>query len=137
MEMFSLERQPHIPNTVCVSDQQGVYTVEVTGADGTVASAPGSLTVIYLPTSIAVTPTSTNRSFSASAASVFTATPADGTAPFTYQWKRLALDFGRDHHNQRVDLGRIDQAAAGSYYVEVGNASVTPKTTSDNVVLTV
>jgi uncharacterized protein YpmS len=104
-------------NNVQASDA-GNYSVIVTNAGGSIASAAAVLTV-WVPPSIVSQPQSRTNVVGTSAA--FTVAP-NGTAPFAYQWQFNGADI-TGATGPTFTIGNVQTSDAGSYAVVVTNSA--------------
>jgi hypothetical protein len=116
-------------NNLQASDA-GNYSVIVTNAGGSIASAAVVLTV-WVPPSIGSQPQSRTNVVGTSAA--FTVAP-NGTAPFAYQWQFNGADIA-GATGAIFTIGNVQTSDAGSYAVVVTNSA--GSVTSAAAVLTV
>jgi hypothetical protein len=109
----------------------GSYTVTVTNSVNTVTSPAAVLTALNVPPSILTQP---QAQLAGVGDSVSFSVVADGSAPFTYQWRRNG-DPLAGQTTATLTLAGVTDAAAGSYSVIVTNAYGT--VTSTEAALTV
>jgi hypothetical protein len=114
----------HMIAAVAAADA-GSYTVEVTGACGTLETGAAVL-VVDVATS-ATTPSDETR---CPGTSVTFSTTASGTGPFTYQWKKDAIDIGGATSSSHT-IAAVIAGDAGTYSVLVTGTcgSVEPSAT--------
>lgn len=96
----------------------GSYTVTVTNPAGTATSAPAVLTAINVPPSIVTPPLSRVTGVGEP---VTLAVTVDGSAPFTYQWRRNGADLP-GQTSATLTLNPVTEASTGNYAVTVANA---------------
>ena len=109
----------------------GTYTVTVTNPVGSVTSAGAVLTAVNVPPSIVTPP---QGQLAGVGETVQLGVTVDGSAPFTYQWRRN----GENLNGQTaatLTLNAVTEAAAGNYSVVVTNAY--GEATSADAVVTV
>jgi pectate disaccharide-lyase len=101
-------------------DDAGAYSVVVSNAAGSVASAAAMLTVTNLVAPPTITAQPQNQTVTEGQAAQFSVT-ATGSAPLQYQWYFNASTPLTDATNATLTLGNVSTNDAGSYSVLVSN----------------